>query len=1001
MKPAALNWFLVGLACASTAGQLRGQEPDYSAELPRIAPMSPVEELRSFEVQPGFRVELVAAEPLVKDPVAFAFNGQGHLFVVEMCDYSEQETEHLGSIARLVDTNRDGRMDQRTTFAEGLSWPTAIWPWKDGVVVAEPPNLIWLRDTDGNGVSDRREVWYTGFGRSNVQGLVNSLRWTVEGYIHGATSSSGAELARRDASDSKEVIALRGRDFVLDPVGRQLRPASGGGQHGMAFNRWGDKFVTSNSDHLQQIIDIDAWLSQRSASVPVPSLRRSIAVDGPQAEVYRSSPVEPWRIVRTRLRVSGAVSGVVEGGGRAAGYFTGATGTWIMDREAGFGEGQYDTALVCDVGSNLVHRKRLIPAGLFWSGERIDKESELLRSTDIWFRPVQLGDGPDGALYIADMYREVIEHPKSLPPVIKKHLDLTSGRDRGRIWRIVPTAATTATKANETVLPAQLASDQLALLLHHPVAWQRRMASQLFVERNDLGAVPAIENAALRGKSPEGRLLALHVLQRYGKLSNSVIEHALSDPHPRVVAHAVRLAADSDQAASFAPQLQRVATADPHVRLALAMAAERLQTSERVELLRKLMQVATEPLTRATVVISAGDASPQLFASSGGAPISGDWLRLILPAWNQTLRSSGDGKKEFRQALSALLEHELSASGPSRAVWTTGLAQMPNRAAAESFLSLLDEATQSNFRTSLATSAQQAIETATDRPAEAQGLQALRWMRLLPADDLQMLSGEILNPTAAEALQIAYAEALLWNNPEQGVATLLPELKRMTPVLKREVLMRVSGYSQGLELIADAIESKQIAKAEIAPDVRQQLFAVPDSKLAARFKELLTTAAADRAEVIERYRPALGEVSQLSPEQIAAGRMTFQRVCAQCHRLEDLGNDVGPPLKQLGDKSPEQLLDIVLDPNREVDPKFLGYSVLLADGRVLSGIIREESAGQIVLAETGGKQHTIAREDIDQLKTTGLSLMPVGLEEQINPEQMRDLIGYLKQAGSK
>jgi putative heme-binding domain-containing protein len=211
----------------------------------------------------------------------------------------------------------------------------------------------------------------------------------------------------------------------------------------------------------------------------------------------------------------------------------------------------------------------------------------------------------------------------------------------------------------------------------------------------------------------------------------------------------------------------------------------------------------------------------------------------------------------------------------------------------------------------------------------------------------------------------------------------------------------VLGYSQALERVADGIERNEIAKAEIAPDVRQRLFTTPNKRQAERFKKLLSTASADRAQIIERYRPALANVSALSSDGIAAGRMTFQRICAQCHRLDDMGNDVGPPLKQLADKSPEQLLDIVLDPNREVDPKFLGYSVLLDDGRVLAGIIREESAGQIVLAETGGKQHTIARSDIEQLKTTGLSLMPIGLEEQISPEQMAQLIGYLKKAGSK
>ncbi len=228
-------------------------------------------------------MELVAAEPLVQDPIAFAFNAQGHLFVVEMKDYSEQETESLGSIALLKDTDGDGKMDERTTFVDGLSWPTAIWPWRDGVLVAAAPRITWYRDTNADGKCDSSEVWFDGFQRANVQGLVNSLRWGVDGFLHGATSSSGADL-------DHQKVQLRGRDFAIDPLNQSIIPESGGGQHGMNFNRWGDKFVTSNSDHLQQVIDLDQWLSDHPATVSIPSLRLSIAEDGPQAEVFRASP---------------------------------------------------------------------------------------------------------------------------------------------------------------------------------------------------------------------------------------------------------------------------------------------------------------------------------------------------------------------------------------------------------------------------------------------------------------------------------------------------------------------------------------------------------------------------------------------------------------------------------------------------------------------------------------------------------------------------------------
>ncbi|MCC6509036.1 MAG: hypothetical protein IT423_08010, partial [Pirellulaceae bacterium] len=871
------------LCLTSTAvAQNPAAEPDYSAELPRIKPLTVDEALKSFQVQPGFRVELVAAEPLVTDPVAFAFNGDGFLFVVEMRDYSEQETEHLGSIARLEDVDHDGRMDKRTTFAEGLSWPTAIWPWKNGVLVAEPPKLIWFGDSNGDGVSDTRQVWYEGFGRGNVQGLVNSLRWTVDGYIQGATSSSGADLkGGPETPDADKTIALRGRDFTLDPTTKNLEPASGGGQHGMCFNRWGDKFATSNSDHLQQIINLDSWLSSHTANVPIPSLRRSIAEDGPQAEGYRASPVAPWRLVRTRLRMSGAVPGVVEGGGRAAGYFTGATATCIMDREMGFGDAEHDTAIVCDVGSNLVHRKRMSSKGLFWSGQRIDSESELMRSSDIWFRPVQLGDGPDGALYVADMYREVIEHPKSLPPVIKKHLDLTSGRDRGRIWRLVPTASQLVTAPKATQLPGKMSATELVKQLDHPVAWQRRMASQLLIERGERDAVPALQAQAIEGKLPEGRLLALYVLNRLQSLATDVLKKALADKHPRVLAHAINLVAASGQASDYPALLKQLPVDDSYVQLALAMVAEKLPIDGKAELLSKVLGKTSEPLTRAVCLVAAGNDSPALFAGKLGDDLTGGVLPMVLPAWSSSLRgAAGADQAAFRQSLTTLLTGKLSTPGAVRNAWISSLSRLPSRSQADALLSLMDDKSKSDLMTY--------IRTSTQPKADGE-IAKLEWSRFLPTEEVSTLAKELIAPTTVESQQLVMAESLLWNDSEQAIKILLPELPRMTPVLKSQVLGAIMRYSSLLERVASAIERKEISKAEIAPNVRQQLFAIPNKALAERFKELLNTASADRAQVIERYRPELSKVAELKEAQIASGRMAFQKVCAQCHRLQDIG----------------------------------------------------------------------------------------------------------------
>lgn len=943
-------------------------DKDYSAELPRIPPKTPEEELQSFEVMPGFTVALVAAEPLVADPIAFAFDARGQLFVVEMKDYSEQETECLGSIALLRDNDGDGKMDQRTTFVDGLSWPTAIWPWRDGVLVAEPPRITWFRDTDKDGKSDAAEVWFEGFQRTNVQGLVNSLRWGVDGYVHGASSSSGADIVQNR-------IQLHGRDFAIDPLNKSLVPESGGGQHGMNFNRWGDKFVTSNSDHLQQIVDLDQWLSEHPTSVAIPSLRRSIAEDGPQAEVFRASPVEPWRIVRTRLRTSGVAPGIVEGGGRAAGYFTGATATLIMDHEAGFGIPSFDTALVCDVGSNLVHRKQLRSNGLFFNANRIDPQSELLRSSDIWFRPVQLGDGPDGAVYIADMYREVIEHPKSLPPMIKKHLDLTSGRDRGRIWRLKPIDLAERMRAPQKWI-ADCTNQELVSRLASPIAWQRRSASQELVERNAQDAAVELRQSAIAG-IPEARILALHCLSRLGLLDTATLRTSLTHTEPHVRSHVLALVRRSGLAKEFFSELSEASSNTAvSVQLQVALTSADLPTDQRIQLLQKMMET-DDSLVRAIIATAIGNDSPQLIASRQLAPDKlRSWLEVMMPTWTKTPESQS---RAIGSSLSSGLANE-----KSRSSWLAGLRALPSAAEALRLLKLADPKVAEATMVVIENDILQFVKDANARP------DALAWLGMLPSARQRSLANDLIVPAISESLQLSVIDSLLWADPNAAGQLLIERFQNLTPDLQRAVLGGLLRYPSTWPALANAIESKKILTAQIPADTRVRLLAVNDKNLSKQFSELLNSVSADRAVIIDQYTPAL------TGGDAEAGKLVFSRVCAQCHRLSEMGNDVGPPLKQLADKSPQQLLETILDPNGEVDPKYASYSVLLQDGRVFAGIIAEEAASQIVIAEAGGKKHTIPRSDIDQLRSSGVSLMPTGLEQQITPEQMNQLISFLK-----
>jgi putative membrane-bound dehydrogenase-like protein len=570
------RFLIVPLCLVATAtgqappGENDSVERDYSAELPRIAAKEPQDALATFEVHEDFQLELAASEPLVRDPVAMAFDEKGRMFVAEMTGYSEKRDEVPGDVRLLEDTDGDGVYDKATTYADNIPWPVAVACYDGGIFVGAAPDILYFKDTDGDGVADVRRVVYTGFKLNNVQGMLNSFNWGLDHRIHGSSSSNGGDITRPEAPGEK-ALALRGRDFAIDPRSMVMYPEGGGAQHGMSFDDWGRRFVCSNSDHIQ-LITYDDHYAARNPHLAAPGARVSIAADGAAADVFRISPVEPWRIVRTRLRVKGITPGLIEGGGRAAGYFTSATGVTIYRGDA-WPEAYRGNAFIGDVGGNLVHRKTLDADGASLIARRADEGREFIASSDIWFRPVQFANAPDGTLYIADMYRETIEHPDSLPEVIKKHLDLSSGSDRGRIYRIAPKGF------KNQPLPdlGKAGNDELIALLSHRNAWRRETAARLINERQDATLAPRLAEAAARAEDELGRMTALYALTGLAKadqeLKKSALLTALSDTSAHVRQHAVLL---SEPYLADTPALQHkligVAAEDlaPVLRLQLA-----------------------------------------------------------------------------------------------------------------------------------------------------------------------------------------------------------------------------------------------------------------------------------------------------------------------------------------------------------------------------------------------------------------------------------------------
>jgi putative membrane-bound dehydrogenase-like protein len=944
---------------------------DYKSELPRIAPLAPSETLNSFQVADGFEMQLTAAEPLVTDPVAMSFDADGRLYVVEMKDYSEQADDSLGQIRVLTDENGDGAYDSSVIFAATLSWPTAITCWDGGVFVGAAPDIIYLKDTDGDGKADQRDVVFTGFGRSNVQGLLNSFQWGPDNRIHGATSSA-AGTVRCISKPDQPAVNLRSRDFSFDPRLLDLRPESGGAQHGACFDDWGNRFVCSNSDHAQAIIYDDGYLG-RTAGVIAAPFRASIAVDGGQAEVFRISPVEPWRIVRTRLRLAGMVRGPVEGGGRAAGYFTGSTGITVYRGDA-WPESMKGMLIVGDVGSNIIHRKRVESNGVSWSAHRIDDGFELVASSDNWFRPVQFANAPDGCLHVIDMYREVIEHPASLPPEIKPHLDLTSGRDRGRLYRICPTGF----EGRKFTPLSKLTTAQLIDMLDHGNGWHRDTAQRLLFERQDTAAAATVKAKLTQDSSAVGWLHLLSVIDGWGALTESEVLKALQHEHPRVRERGVQLAERYPTSADVASRTAKlVQDDDARVRLQVALSLGNFPVDIRHDALVQLLQTdGADRWIRAAVF------------SSLGTDVFATWRRLInqdavvgqIAVRELTALAARNASNDELATMADTVAQHSTAGSVQREILASIFGAQSKARRHVAFQKLLNDLISA------------AREDLSDSDASAQtrtnAVQNLSFSTF--ADDGERLL-ELLRSHEPPKTQLAVLSTLAKFSDPAIADALVDRWSSLSPSLRQASSQTLLSRVPWTMTLLQALTDGRLTAGTLSTSDLQRLADHPDKTLAALARSIVdATPVSSREQVIHDYKSALS----LSGD-FARGELAFRKHCSTCHRMRNIGFEVGPNLETLRNRGAETIVTNVLDPNREVNPAWRDYLVVTNEGTVLNGVIMAETATTLTLRRAEAKETTLLRTDIETMRDTGRSLMPEGLEKDVTPQTLADIITWI------
>lgn len=991
----ALALFICGVGLVA---RVSGQEPPVPA-LPRIAALKITAARESFRLKDGFSMQLVAAEPLVTDPVAGAFDEYGRLYVVEMNDYpyTDKSTDRpnverttdlpIGKVRLLEDADDDGVFDKSTIFARDLSWPTGIAVYGGGVFVAATPDIWYLKDADGNGTAEIREKVFTGFRKFNVQAVVNNLIWGLDHRIYGAGGSNGGAIVSLEHPKQKGVVLSR-HDFRFDPRDRQFELQSGSARFGNTFDDWGHRFICNIRNPIQHVLLPQHYLA-RNPFLPVSRALHDVAVSGDQIRVFRSSPPEPWRVVNAQRLATQGDPRMPRSEKNAAGFMTSACGVTVYRGDAYPPEFRQQVFLA-EPSGNLVHRQELLPSGVTFTSQRIDDKSEFLASTDNWFRPVNFIPAPDGTLYLLDMYRETIEHPWSMPDDLKAMLDLENGRDRGRVYRIAPPAFS----RRKTPRLGAASTAELVALLEHPNVWHRETAHRLLFERQE-DCAALLRELRENTKNPLARLHVLWSLRGLDQLSQQDLQSALGDTAAGVREHGVRLAEEYVQQHDSA-ELQRLLLTraddeDPGVRFQTAFSLGSLNHPQRTERLEAIARRdAEDPWLPLAVLSSAVDLGPSLLTrllSDSEFRMDPQRQSLLQQLAQVTgTRNKPDELRAVGESLARLPATETALQSSVLLALDEGL----RRAGSRVDIAWKDLPTAMDLLRAQVASAERAL--LDSKMALAERLAALRVVTCQPWEQAGETLLSVVDLKQPQELQATAIRAVAGYHSDELAAQLVASFPNSTPAVQYEIIEAMATHPQRLPALLDAIADGTISAAQVTPIRRMLLLNHANEQVRKRANELLgSNRMTPRAEVLRRYDAALSAAGDGN-----RGSKIFQRECANCHKLGDLGHDVGPNLATIRHRRTDEILTAILDPNREVGPNFMQFAVTLEDGRVLTGMIAEESAVGLTLKRAEGKQDVVLRQNIAEIHGTSLSLMPEGLEKTITPQDMADLLAYLR-----
>lgn len=951
-------------------------------------PKSPADSLEALQIEPGMEIQLVASEPLVKDPVAIAFDQRGRMFVVEYGDYPigpEAGGDPLSRVVYLEDTDGDGQADKRHVFADKLTFAHSLMPFREGLIVGAQTQILFLKDTDGDHVADVRTVLFEGFAPAHPQMQIGNPRWGMDNWIY--LNYGPGQITSPDFQNKP--VTMPRKDFRFNPLTMEFEADSGMGQFGNTVDRWGNRFYCTNRNPIMTTLLPPAILKRNPYAI-TSAASYDVGNSGGDTRVYPLVEMKSNYLSH-------------------AGTHTSACGVTAYTGDLLGGTFQ-DSVFVCEPIGHLVTRSIVKPDGLRLTAERARPKADFIASTDTWFRPASLTNGPDGALYLADMYRLWVEHPKFLPPEIAAKLDWRAGEDRGRIYRIVPKGTKT-----ETFTPPETLDD-MAKLLESPNGWKQYLGQRLMVEElmstadkpNSGKVATALKTLLRQHADASTRLHALRSLNGIGRSNKNDVLQGMKDADAHVRHDAVKLAVRFINNDDIFKNLGKMANdEDASVRFQVALALGNSDRPEATVVLAKLALkdgadtwfvsgLLTSTRNRSGAILSILTSNKQF--TSAGSAASAQLIKQLATVVG--VRGDVD---ELATLLTSLSGEQASSSESSGAWWQaaaiSGLGQgLPRYRGELGRLSLplllnkppngLKDAAAGMLE--LLTMSQKA---ALDRKrSAADRATAVELLAYRPFAEAAPAFAELLQTDQPVEVQTACINALSANGSEAAARIVLDRWQELGPAIRDPALALLLRRTTSTKLALDAMEAGTMRPAALSIDQRVRLLKHSDAKLREQAKKLFGGAvSSNRQAVAKEYQPALSLKASAS-----AGAKVFEKTCSKCHRINGKGHQVGPDLSDVRNRSHLALLYDILDPNSKVEPRFTAYTVATVDGKVFNGLIVSETDEAVVLRMAEGKEQTIGRGEIEVIRASKVSLMPEGVEKDVTPQNMADLLEFLK-----